>query len=182
MSPALAAPSTVGDGAVTLRPIDAGVAALLVAASHDPEVTRWTQIPEGLTLLDADLISAGWAHPSDRVARFQVCLAELSPAGLVSIWFDGGGDAEVGYWLLSAARGRGVATAALRLLCAWAFDVCGLAVLQLTTLPGNAGSETVARHCGFAAAGTVERDIKGTMRTLRLWTRRRDAMVTYARA
>ncbi len=46
---ALAAPSPLRDGEVTLLPLDDGVPALLVAASHDDEVTRWTEVPAGMT-------------------------------------------------------------------------------------------------------------------------------------
>jgi RimJ/RimL family protein N-acetyltransferase len=182
MTRALAAPSALRDRTVSLLPVASSVAALMVAASHDPDVTRWTQIPEGLTMLDAGLITAGWSLPSERIARFRVCPDGGPPMGLVSLWFNVDDEPEVGYWLLPEARGRGVATSAVRLVCTWAFEVCELPVLQVTTLPGNAASEAVARNCGFQAAGAVQRDIKGTMRTLRLWTRERDVEDRYARA
>jgi RimJ/RimL family protein N-acetyltransferase len=56
---------------------------------------------------------------------------------------------EVGYWLLRAARGRGLATRAVRLVCAYAFERLGLERLELFTLPGNAASERVAERAGF---------------------------------
>jgi RimJ/RimL family protein N-acetyltransferase len=170
MTAVLATPSPLRDGEVRLLPLDSGVPALLVAASHDPEITRWTQIPEGMTLLDAGLVTAGWAGNRSSV-RFQVCLPDLSPAGMVTVWINSAGEAEVGYWLLEPARGRGVARRALGLVCTWAFTTAALERLQLTTLPGNAASEKVAGACGFHAAGTVVRDIKGCPCTLRLWVR-----------
>ena len=42
------------------------------------------------------------------------------------------GCAAAGYWLAPAARGRGVATGAVRLLARWAFAELGLARLELT--------------------------------------------------
>ena len=174
MSPALAAPSPLRDGEVTLLPLDAGVPALLVAASHDDEVTRWTQVPQGMTMLDAGLVVAGWAS-NNRVVRLQVCLPHLSPAGLVTVWINQRDRAEVGYWLLAPARGRGVARRAVRLLCEWAFRTSDLDELELTTLPGNVASEHVALACGFREAGTVERDVRGDLTAVRLWTRPRDA-------
>jgi RimJ/RimL family protein N-acetyltransferase len=174
MTVALAAPSPLRDGEVTLLPLDGGVPALLVAASHDPEVTRWTQIPEDLTLLDAGLVTGGWTASRASTARLQVCLPELSPAGMVTVWINSAGEAEVGYWLLAPARGRGIARRAVSLLCTWAFETCGLDRLQLTTMPGNTASEKVAAACGFHAQGFVVRDIKGTARPLQLWVRMRD--------
>ena len=169
MTAALAAPSSQRDGEVELLPVDRRVVALIVAGSLDAEVTRWTQVPEGLTLLDAGLITAGWMTRSTTTARYQVCVPELSPAGMVTVWLDAEGEAEVGYWLLAPARGRGVARRAVRLLCAWAFDVCGLDRLRLTTMPGNVASERVAELCGFRRDGSLVRDIKGTAHTLQLW-------------
>ncbi|MEO8898239.1 MAG: GNAT family N-acetyltransferase [Candidatus Dormibacter sp.] len=171
MTRALAAPSPLRDGEVALLPVDRDVPVLIVAASHDAEVTRWTQVPQDLTLLDAGLITAGWTMASPTTARFQVCVGDTAPTGMATVWINGQGEAEVGYWLLAAARGRGTARRAVRLLCAWSFDVCGLQRLQLATLPGNVASERVAQACGFHRQGTLCRDVKGTASTLALWIR-----------
>ena len=173
MIAALAAPSTLSDGEVTLRVLDSSVPALLVAASYDEEITRWTQVPHGMTLVDASMVVAGWAS-NDRVVRMQVCVPDLGPAGLVTVWINQRGRAEVGYWLLPPARGRGVARRAVAMLCAWAFDTCEVNELELTTLPGNEASERVALACGFNAAGTIDLEVKGDTRTLRLWVHRGD--------
>ncbi len=173
MTSALVAPSALRDGEVSLLPLDADVPTLLVAASYDDEITRWTQVPHGLTLLEAGLVVGGWAS-SHRVARFQVCLPSLTPAGLVTIWINDRGRPEVGYWLLEGARGHGVARRAVALLCAWAFAECHLDELELAILPGNTASERVATACGFRPAGGVASDVKGESRTLRLWVRARE--------
>jgi RimJ/RimL family protein N-acetyltransferase len=173
LSVALAKPSPLRDGEVTLLPLDATVPALLVAASRDEQITRWTQVPEGMTLLDAGLVTAGWAS-NRTVVRLTVCLGGEPAAGMVILWVNDAGAAEVGYWLLESARGRGVARTAVRMLCDWAFASCDLDELQLTTLPGNTASERVAIACGFRPAGDVTRDIKGNAKTMRLWLRTRD--------
>ena len=59
------------------------------------------------------------------------------------------GRAAVGYWLAPEARGRGVATRAVRLLAGWAFDSLGVARLELTCGPDNHASQRVAARCGF---------------------------------
>lgn len=174
MIPALAAPSPLRDGEVALLPVGADVAALVLAASHDAEITRWTQVPADLTRLDAGLITAGWTMPSATTARFVVAVGERAPEGMVTVWINSESEAEVGYWLLASARGRGVARRAVQLVCAWSFEVCRLDRLQLTTLPGNVASERVAEACGFRRQGTSTRDIKGTSRTLDLWVRLAD--------
>jgi ribosomal-protein-alanine N-acetyltransferase len=63
--------------------------------------------------------------------------------------------AAVGYWLAPEARGRGVATHAVRLLARWAFDELGLARLALTCGPDNHASQSVAERCGFRHEGVL---------------------------
>ena len=58
--------------------------------------------------------------------------------------------ASLGYWLAPAARGRGVASRAVRLITSWAFDSLNLARLEITCGPDNRGSQGVAERCGFS--------------------------------
>ena len=80
------------------------------------------------------------------------------------------GRAAIGFWLASHARGRGVATHAVRLICGWAFEDLRLARLELTCGPDNRGSQGVAERCGFKRDGVLRSHIpfKG---------RRRDTVV-----
>ena len=52
------------------------------------------------------------------------------------------------------ARGRGVATSAVRLLSKWAFTELGLERLQLS-LPANVASRRVAEKAGYHYEGTL---------------------------
>ena len=162
------------DEEVVLRPWDASGHPLLVAGAQDDEVVRWTQVPAGLTTFEAGFVTAGWALAGGRYARFIVCVGEGEPAGLATAWTedDAPDVAELGYWLLAFARGRGVGTRAVRLVCRWLFDSCGMSWLRISTIPGNLASEALARRLGFHRCGTVERDVKGTMRTLHMWVLR----------
>lgn len=65
------------------------------------------------------------------------------------------GTGEVGYRVHPAERGRGVASAALRLLAARAHDEVGLRRLQLFHALDNPASCGVARRAGFALEGTL---------------------------
>ena len=56
--------------------------------------------------------------------------------------------AEIGYWLVPAARGRGVGRTAVSLLVDWAFEALELERIEITTTPDNArraGARRVAR-------------------------------------
>ena len=76
------------------------------------------------------------------------------------------GCASVGYWLAPEARGRGVATHAVRLLARWAFAELGLARLELTCGPDNEASQRVAERCGFVRGSLLRSRItfKGARR------------------
>ena len=78
----------------------------------------------------------------------------------------GVGRTAVGYWLAPEARGRGVATAAVRLIARWAFAELGMARLELTCGPDNEASQRVALRCGFVREGVLRSHMpfKGTRR------------------
>ena len=65
--------------------------------------------------------------------------------------------ANVGYMVDAAFRGRGVATAALRLVVAQAFGELGLHRLDAGAMPTNVGSQRVLEKAGFTRVGLLER-------------------------
>jgi RimJ/RimL family protein N-acetyltransferase len=76
------------------------------------------------------------------------------------------GRAAIGYWLARHARGRGVATHAVRLISRWAFEDLHLARLELTCSPDNRASQGVAERCGFTREGVLRSHVpfKGARR------------------
>jgi RimJ/RimL family protein N-acetyltransferase len=63
--------------------------------------------------------------------------------------------AEIGYWLAPEARGRGIATRALRLLATWSLRELPIDRLQLTTDVENEASQRVAARGGFVREGVL---------------------------
>ena len=78
----------------------------------------------------------------------------LGGAALYGVDLDQG-RAGIGYWLAPAARGRGAATHAVRLLAGWAFEALHLSRIELTCGPSNAASQRVAERCGFVREGVL---------------------------
>ena len=66
------------------------------------------------------------------------------------------GAAEVGYRVGERATGRGLATDALRALCALARDELSLTTLTARTSDENVASQRVLEKCGFVVMGPVE--------------------------
>ena len=65
------------------------------------------------------------------------------------------GKAELGYMVAPAARGRGVATEALRLLTDWGFTERGLFRLELLISVDNTASIRVAERAGYVREGVL---------------------------
>ena len=61
----------------------------------------------------------------------------------------------IGYWCAQSARGRGITTRALYLLCRYAFDELALERLELITDPENHASQRVAGKVGFQREGIL---------------------------
>ncbi|MER5892905.1 GNAT family N-acetyltransferase [Streptomyces sp. NPDC001876] len=65
------------------------------------------------------------------------------------------GSAELGYRIAERAAGQGLATSAVRQVCALALAEYGLSVLRAETTLDNAGSQAVLARNGFVRAGEV---------------------------
>jgi [ribosomal protein S5]-alanine N-acetyltransferase len=65
--------------------------------------------------------------------------------------------AEVGFWLVPGARGRGIGSAAVAAACRWAFGHYGLVRIEMTTLPDNEAALGLARKVGFQREGLLRR-------------------------
>jgi len=63
---------------------------------------------------------------------------------------------EIGYWVAGPARGRGIATRAVRLASEWALRELGLGTLELMTHEDNLASQGVARAAGFSETGETD--------------------------
>jgi RimJ/RimL family protein N-acetyltransferase len=62
---------------------------------------------------------------------------------------------ELGYVVAEQARGRGVATSALALLTAWAFEHAEAHRIELLISVENLASQRVAERCGYMLEGVL---------------------------
>ena len=145
------------DGVVALRPPTAGDIDAITEACQDPEIPRWTRVPSPYTRAHAiDFVERSvrmWDQGTD--APFVVLDVESGVLlGAIGVHRFGGEDGgpEVGYWLEHSARGRGVATRALRLVSGWACRELGLRLLLQADVR-NMASQRVAEKAGFSYVG-----------------------------
>jgi RimJ/RimL family protein N-acetyltransferase len=153
------------DGAMALRPWRDSDLAALAAVAADPEIVRWTRVPDRYTHNDArifllqryDAVLAGTTAPFAIVSPDDELLGSISLMRVA--WEDR--RAEVGYWLAREARGQGHATRAVRLICQWGFRSLGLERIDLFAATGNTASQRVAERAGFMREATLRAYMRG---------------------
>lgn len=148
----------------------------LAELTEDPQVLRFTRIPEPLpagfvrSWLDRyetgeqDGTSAGFAALDDAGAFLGIGLA-------VDIDRDAG-EVELGYIVAASARGRGVGSELLRRLTAWAFEALGAERVVLIIDVENTASSRMAARAGYVREGVMRSlFIKpGVRRDAELWS------------
>jgi len=151
------------DGMVRLRgwePADAEWYATTVAG--DELIQRFTSESPATTTDQVERAISALAAGHGAVG-FVICDASTGERlGNIGVRHEHG-VGEVSYWLAAAARGRGTATLALRLLSRWAIDHLGLTELRLWTHAENAASRGVAERAGYHRdpGHDREREVKG---------------------
>jgi RimJ/RimL family protein N-acetyltransferase len=159
MSGELSFPEPLTDGLITLRPFRGDDVPALVRACGDPEIVRWTEVPAGYD----DEMARKWiaSHRAAVVAGRSIPLAVTDAngeelLGAIELHLDTPeGTGRIGYWLATWARGRGAATRAVRLMTGFAFDMLGLARLEVQAHPDNVRSQRVALNAGFIPKGAT---------------------------
>jgi [ribosomal protein S5]-alanine N-acetyltransferase len=146
----------LSDGDIVLRLFKEDDVPRLLEAARDPDIPRLTNLPK----LESEDWARAWLERIEGLwrdgARATFAIADAASDDLLGSigvrLVDANG--QIGYWVLASARGRGIATRALRLLADWAFSV-GFARLQLLTEPENAASQRVAANAGFRREGLL---------------------------
>jgi RimJ/RimL family protein N-acetyltransferase len=147
------------DGRIRLRSPRPQDVPDIVEACQDPEQVRWTTIPQPYGTAEAEyflqLVEQGWE--SGRSAIFFISTSEHGDryCGAIDLRPDTEGGAEVGFAVAPWARGSGVCTSALRLVCRWGFGTLGLGRVEWLAHVGNDASRRVAEKVGFQYEGVL---------------------------
>lgn len=153
-------PAGLSDGVVSLREWTQADAPAVAAACAEDEIAWWMHlIPQPYTENDAReyiaAVEAAWRDGTG--GTFAVVDQRGEVVGSIGMRvIDALNDVvEVGYWAAAPARGRGLTTRALRLLCGWLFDAVGARRIQLRADVLNIASQRVAQKAGFVREGTL---------------------------
>jgi RimJ/RimL family protein N-acetyltransferase len=161
---------------IALRQFRASDASAISIACEDPDIPRFTMLPDSMTEEQArawiERSLERWPKGS---ARFAVTIAPSDQCvGQIGIQLDRAARrAQAGYWLDRAARGRGYAAEALNLVTAWAFRDFDVVRVQLITHLDNVASQRVAETCGFVREGVLRawEPVKDDQPDVIMWSR-----------
>jgi RimJ/RimL family protein N-acetyltransferase len=126
----------------------------------DPSVRRYTRVPEPVP----DDFVDSWVDRYERGkldnTRMNFAIEDPDDGTFLGLALVPEMDldertAELGYVLAAEARGRGVATAALQQLTAWAFEEQHMIRLHLLISVTNDASKRVAKRCGYQFEGVL---------------------------
>jgi len=144
-----------GGSGVILRSWRDGDAGDLVAGWADPEIRCWTAVPEPADLEAARRWIAGWDVRRRRRLALDLVAADpvddrvLGEVGLSS-FDDDRSVARIGWWTAPGERSRGVATAMVAAMTAWAHDgPLGLRAVVAEVDEANPASLVVAHRAGY---------------------------------
>ncbi|MGC5012832.1 GNAT family N-acetyltransferase [Streptosporangium sp. DT93] len=163
-----------GDG-VVLREWEDGDLDAMVTLFDDPQVAYWTPLvsPFGLQAARTYLERSRQRRAAGESVQLVITVDGGEPAGEVLLMFRGLGPdlAAIGYSVGAAHRGRGLATAAVRLMTEYARETVGVDRLLLEIEDDNAPSVAVARATGYRLtdAPPAPAEGKGRSITLRTW-------------
>ena len=140
----------LSDGVVTLRPWTLADVPAIAVACNDIEIARWIHLPSPYGESDAReyviATTMAWVDRTGAVFAVVECASGELAGSIALHVLDPLGNVEVGYWAAAPARGRGLTTRALKLLCGWAVREAGAERVQLRADVLNTASLR-ASHC-----------------------------------
>ena len=143
-----------GTARVRLAPLAHRHAEALQRIASDPRVGATTLLPEPYPEGGAAAFVAFARGEWGREYHFAI-EASGEVVGMVGLKEIHDGQAEVGYYVDPERWGEGIASAAVRAACAYAFEALGLDRVAAHTLESNVASRRVLEKAGFGLVETV---------------------------
>lgn len=150
----------IGAGA-ELRPLEPWRAAEFAAHVERVRADVAQYVPFGETVVDEESARRFLQGYADKQARdtgriYGIWADGVLQGGTVFRTFDAAtGVCELGVWLGTDARGRGLVTRACREMIGWAFETRGMARVEWRCDPRNTNSVAVAERLGMTLDGVL---------------------------
>jgi len=165
------------DGSIRIRLRAESDEQAMIAALQDPEIPRWTRVPEPYD----ESTAAEWAVESRRQQEsgegLHLIIADAETDRLMgSIGIHdidrAEGRSSIGYYLAREARGRGLMTRAVRMLSRWAFENVPVERIEIPVIAANTASRRVAERAGYTFEGILRSHtvVKGRRRDIAMYS------------
>jgi [ribosomal protein S5]-alanine N-acetyltransferase len=147
----------LSDGVVVLRRWMESDIGCVEEASRDPVIPEGTTVPAKFTPAEGlAWVERQWGR-ADKGEGLSLAVADARSGealGAVVLLFRRQPlTAEIGYWLIPRARGRGLGSRGVALFARWAVTDAGLARVEALVTPGNVVSQRVLEKVGFRREG-----------------------------
>lgn len=143
--------------AISLRRWELHDLPLVLEASGDADLVSGTTLPDPFSVHDGQaFIKRQWsrAESGEGLSLVIEDCASKAAIGCVTLMLRRSGVADLGYWLLESARGRGKGREAVALVVPWALETLGVEMVEAFVHPHNRASRRLLAECGFSPAGS----------------------------
>jgi RimJ/RimL family protein N-acetyltransferase len=148
----------LSDGVILLRRWEETDLDCVERAAADPDIPKGTTVPATFTPAEGRAwIERQWSRAESGTGLSQAIADAASGEALGAgvLMTRQYSCAELGYWLVPRARGRGIGSRAVGLLAEWAVGKGGLARLEAYVIPDNIPSQRVLEKSGFRREGLL---------------------------
>lgn len=149
----------LSDGRIGLRRWREADVECIRLAGADPRIPQGTTVPALFTPAEGlAFIHRQWRRVENGDGVSQAVVEVDSGRAVGLMWVGLRSQSHVGglgYWIVPPARGRGVASAAVRLVVPWALEALRLRRLEAWVEPDNLASQRVLRRAGFQQEGRL---------------------------
>lgn len=158
---------TLRHGLICLRPVTADDIESIYQACQDPLIPRFTTVPSPYAKTHAqsfvrDQVPARFAAKSELVFVITDGYeGEEKFCGLISLHtvMLGNHAAEIGYWIASQARGKGIGTTAAKMISDYGIQTMGFRRIEALVDVDNAVSQALLLSAGFDREGIMRRKV-----------------------
>lgn len=147
-----------GHPSVTLRPLTLADAPSIAHNGNDIDI--WRNMPANFPYPYTPKDAEDWIgglKPQD--PEWAICVDDKAVGSFGLDLSDMTGTGQVGYWIGKAYRGRGITTAALRLMIPILFADYRLHRLESSVFSWNEGSMRILERCGFVREAILKERI-----------------------
>jgi [ribosomal protein S5]-alanine N-acetyltransferase len=158
---------TLQYGLITLRPTNETDIPEVYQACQDPLIPKFTTVPADYTMADATFFIRD-KGPSHFLEKKELLFAithghntEAMFCGVISFHSISLANhaAELGYWIAAPARGKGIGTAAAKLITEYGFTTMGFRRIEALVDVENEASKALLASAGYHLEGIMRKKV-----------------------